>query len=140
LRKWFCSLGLALALTAAAVPASAHDGWSQTNTPIVGMGEVSYVELLLGNHSNHHASYRIEGKWSTQTSKVYVTTPSGQKADISDTLFYTGEEKETEDPGKNNYYVASFSSSKPGAYIISAEGDSVFKNGDNASRTLRSAK
>ncbi|USG63941.1 DUF4198 domain-containing protein [Brevibacillus ruminantium] len=123
-----------------AVPASAHDGWSQTNMPIISSGEVSYVELLLGNHSNNHASYRIDGTWSKDTTKVYVTQPSGSKADISATLFYTGEEKDVTDPGKNNYYVASFSSSAPGAYIISVEGDSIFKNGDVASRTLRSAK
>jgi uncharacterized GH25 family protein len=120
--------------------AAAHDGWSQTNSPIVPVGEVSYVELMLGNHSNHHASYRIEGKWSTETSKVFVTTPSGQKADISGTLFYTGEEQEVKEPGKNNYYVASFSSSTMGAYIVSVEGDSIFKSGDVSSRTLRSAK
>lgn len=123
-----------------AVPVWAHDGWSQTNAPIVAPGEVSYVELLFGNHSNHHASYRIEGKWSIDTTKVYVTTPAGKKSDITSTVFYTGEEKEVNEPGKNNYYVTSFSSSTPGAYIVSVEGDSIFKHGDVASRTLRSAK
>ncbi len=131
--------GLALSISLS-LPAFAHDGWSQTNTPIIASGEVSYVELLLGNHTNEHKSYRIDGKWSTQTSKVYVTSPSGAKTDISDTLFYTGEEKDVTNPGTNNYYVASFSSATPGAYIISVEGDSIFKHGDVASRTLRSAK
>ncbi|WP_134685448.1 DUF4198 domain-containing protein [Brevibacillus migulae] len=129
------SLSLALS-----VPAFAHDGWSQTNAPIIASGEVSYVELLLGNHSNHHASYRIEGKWSTDTSKVFVTTPAGKKSDITATLFYTGEMKETEEPGKNNSYISTFSASQPGAYIISVEGDSIFKSGEVASRTLRNAK
>ncbi|MFY0546260.1 DUF4198 domain-containing protein [Brevibacillus sp. H7] len=139
--KKMSSLLAAMALTfTLAMPVLAHDGWSQTNTPIVAPGEVSYVELLLGNHSNHHGSYRIEGKWSTQTSKVFVSAPNGSKTDISATLFYTGEEKEVAEPGKNNYYVASFSSSSPGAYIVSVEGDSIFKHGDVASRTLRSAK
>ncbi|QQE73176.1 DUF4198 domain-containing protein [Brevibacillus composti] len=123
-----------------ALPVSAHDGWSQTHSPIIAAGEVSYVELLLGNHSNHHASYRIEGRWSTDTTKVYVISPNGSKADITATLFYTGEEQEVAEPGKNNYFVASFSSSQPGAYIVSAEGDSIFKQGETASRTLRSAK
>jgi uncharacterized GH25 family protein len=139
--KKMSSFMAAMALTfTLAIPAMAHDGWSQTNTPIVAPGEVSYVELLLGNHSNHHASYRIDGKWSTESSKVFVSAPNGSKTDISATLFYTGEEKETADPGKNNYYVASFSSSSPGAYIVTVEGDSIFKNGEVASRTLRSAK
>lgn len=140
MRKWVSFAVSSVLLLALAVPVGAHDGWSQTNAPIVSSGEVSYVELLFGNHSNHHASYRIEGRWSIDSTKVYVTTPAGRKADISSTLFYTGEESEVTEPGKNNYYVASFSSSSPGAYIVSAEGDSIFTNGDVSSRTLRSAK
>jgi uncharacterized GH25 family protein len=140
MKKW-TSLVTAVSLTfTLAMPVFAHDGWSQTNAPIIAAGEVSYVELLFGNHSNHHGSYRIEGKWSTDSSKVFVTTPSGSKTDISASLFYTGEEKEVEEPGKNNYYVTTFSASSPGAYIISVEGDSIFKHGEVASRTLRSAK
>ncbi|WP_082393794.1 DUF4198 domain-containing protein [Bacillus sp. JCM 19034] len=120
----------------------AHDGWSQTNSPIIEAGEVSYVELLFGNHSNDHASYRIDGTWNSDNSSVFVTTPTGEKIDISDTLFYTGELSEVDgaQAGVNNYYVASFSSSTPGAYIVSVEGDSIFAHGDEASRTLRNAK
>ncbi|MGE5701172.1 MAG: DUF4198 domain-containing protein [Clostridia bacterium] len=137
---------LASLLTVAALiftltaPALAHDGWSQTNAPIISQGEVSYVELMLGNHSNHHASYRIAGKWSPESSKVYVVSPSGVKADITDTLFYSGEVKEVEQPSNDNFFVASFSASNPGAYIVSVEGDSIFKGAEVASRTLRSAK
>lgn len=123
---------------AMAVPvALAHDGWVQTNTPIVEPGEVSYVELLFGNHSNDHASYRIEGTWNADGTDVHVNTPSGQKVNIADTLFYAGE---TYDGVTNNYYIGSFSSTVPGIYIISAEQDSIFAHGDVASRTLRSAK
>lgn len=128
---------LAFGWTAAA---SAHDGWSQTNTPIVAQGEVSYVELLFGNHSNEHKSYRIAGQWSPDTSRVYVTTPAGRKVDITATRFYTGEAATETEPAVNNGFVASFSASSPGAYIISVEGDSIFKHGEVASRTLRSAK
>lgn len=129
------SLALGLAL-----PTFAHDGWSQTYAPIIASGEVSYIELLYGNHSNEHKSYRIEGSWSPDTTKVFVTTPAGKKNDISPTLFYTGEVGEKEQTGQNNAYLASFSASTPGAYIISVEGDSIFKGADTASRTLRSAK
>lgn len=128
---------LAFGMTTTAL---AHDGWSQTNAPIIAQGEVSYVDLLLGNHSNHHKSYRIAGQWSTDTSKVFVTTPAGKKVDITGTRFYTGEAATDTEPALNNGFIASFSSSSPGAYIISVEGDSVFKHGEVASRTLRSAK
>ncbi|MCI3922744.1 DUF4198 domain-containing protein [Paenibacillus sp. TRM 82003] len=123
-----------------ALTASAHDGWSQVASPIVASGETSYVELLLGNHSNEHKSYRIDGNWNPDTTKAYVVTPTGKKADISGTMFYTGEVSDTDNPRLNNGYVASFSASSPGAYIVSVEGDSIFAHGGVASRTLRSAK
>jgi uncharacterized GH25 family protein len=120
--------------------AFAHDGWSQTNSPIIAPGEVSYVDLLFGNHSNEHKSYRISGQWSKDTSKVYVTSPSGKKVDITSTLFYTGESATETEPAVNNGFVTTFSSSSLGAHIISVEEDSIFKSAAATSRTLRSAK
>jgi uncharacterized GH25 family protein len=127
-------------LLSVSVPVFAHDGWSQTKAPIIAPGEVSYIELLLGNHSNEHKSYRIAGQWSPDSSKVFVTLPSGQKADITSTRFYTGEAATATEPAVNNGFEASFSSSAPGAYIITVEGDSMFKSAASTSRTLRSAK
>jgi uncharacterized GH25 family protein len=135
-------VGAALAAVmtlSAAVPVFAHDGWSQTSAPIVAQGQVSYVELMYGNHSNEHKSYRLEGQWGS-ASKVYVTTPAGVKSDITGTRFYTGEPATETTPALNNYFVATFKSNIPGAYIISTEADSVFKSKETASRTLRSAK
>lgn len=141
LRKSIAGAAIAAVLAiGATVPASAHDGWTQTNTPIAAPGQTTYVELMLGNHSNDHKSYRIAGQWSPDTTKVYVTTPAGVKADITGTRFYAGESATETEPAVNNYFVASFKSAVPGAYIVSAEGDSVFKHGETASRTLRSAK
>lgn len=141
-KKKFAATVLLAVLLTFSVSSSvfAHDGWSQTNAPIIAQGEVSYVDLLLGNHSNEHKSYRIAGQWSTDSSKVYVITPAGKKADITSTRFYTGEAATEEEPAVNNGFIATFSSSSPGAYIITVEGDSIFKHGDVASRTLRSAK
>lgn len=130
----------AVLLLSVSAPAFAHDGWSQTKSPIIAPGEVSYVELLLGNHSNGHKSYRIAGQWSPDSSKVYVTSPAGKKVDITSTRFYTGEAATESEPAVNNGFEASFSSSAPGAYIITVEGDSIFKSATSASRTLRSAK
>jgi uncharacterized GH25 family protein len=118
--------------------AIAHDGWTQTNAPIIEAGEVSYVDILLGNHSNEHRSYRIDGQFSTN-STVNVTTPAGQKVDITSTRFYTGEPDSTNK--LNNGFVASFTASQYGAYIITAESESIRSSaGQPASRTLRNAK
>ncbi|WP_138755274.1 DUF4198 domain-containing protein [Paenibacillus sinopodophylli] len=140
LKKKLVGAALAAVLTlSAAVPAFAHDGWSQTSAPIVAQNQVSYVELMYGNHSNEHKSYRLDGQWGS-SSKVFVTTPAGVKSDITGTRFYTGEPATEETPALNNYFVASFKSNIPGAYIISTEADSVYKGADASSRTLRSAK
>ncbi|TNJ62257.1 DUF4198 domain-containing protein [Paenibacillus hemerocallicola] len=140
-KKTMASTALSAALfMSVSVSAFAHDGWSQTKSPIIAPGEVSYVELLLGNHSNGHKSYRIAGQWSPDSSKVFVTPPSGKKADITSTRFYTGEAATETEPAVNNGFEASFSASAPGAYIITVEGDSMFKSAASASRTLRSAK
>ncbi|RCW47466.1 DUF4198 domain-containing protein [Paenibacillus prosopidis] len=141
LRTKIAGAALAAVLTlGAAVPVFAHDGWTQTSSPIVAAGQVSYVELMLGNHSNEHKSYRIAGQFPVDNSKVYVTTPAGVKSDITGTRFYTGEAATETEPAVNNYFISSFKSAVPGAYIVSAEGDSVFKSSAAASRTLRSAK
>jgi uncharacterized GH25 family protein len=136
-KKKFAAIALVALMTfGITATALAHDGWSQTNTPIIAQGEVSYVDLLFGNHANEHSSYRITGQWSKDTSKVYVTTPVGKKVDITSTMFYTGEAATETAPAVNNGYLATFSSSAPGAYIISVEADSIYKT----TRTLRNAK
>lgn len=139
MKRWFVGGLMILLIIGLGVPVMAHDGWSQVYSPIVEKGEIAYIELLFGNHTNEHASYRVEGKWNTDHSKVFVTVPTGDKIDISGTLFYTGETAEganTETVGINNAYIASFSSSHPGFHIVSVEGDQIF----HESRTLRSAK
>jgi len=139
-KRWIFSAFAAVLTFGLLATAHAHDGWSQVNTPIIAQGEVVYVDLLFGNHSNDHKSYRIAGQWSPDSSNVYVTTPAGRKVDITATRFYTGEAATETEPAVNNGFVASFSASAPGAYIISVEGDSIFRSGETASRTLRSAK
>jgi uncharacterized GH25 family protein len=139
-QKYLVVLLIAVLAMSFSTSAWAHDGWSQTNTPIVAQGETVYIDLLLGNHSNEHRSYRIDGQWSITSSKVYVTNPAGVKTDITSTRFYTGEPATETTPARNNGFIASFSAMSPGAYIISVEGDSVRTSGDVTSRTLRSAK
>ncbi|MEX2461690.1 MAG: DUF4198 domain-containing protein [Paenibacillaceae bacterium] len=139
LKKKIIAVSTAALLTLAmSATAFAHDGWSQTNVPIIAQGEVSYVDLQFGNHSNEHKSYRITGQWNKDTSKVYVTSPSGKKSDITSTRFYTGEAATEKEPAVNNGFVATFSASSPGAYIVSAESNSINKT--SASRSMSSTK
>jgi uncharacterized GH25 family protein len=115
----------------------AHDGWTQTSAPIVETGEVAFVDILMGNHSNEHRSYRIDGQFSTN-SNVFVTTPAGQKVDITSTRFYTGEPDSTNKV--NNGFIASFVAQSPGTYIVTAESDGTRTSSGVTTRTLRNAK
>ncbi|QKS69777.1 DUF4198 domain-containing protein [Paenalkalicoccus suaedae] len=133
MRKRSAALLSAL-LISMTTPALAHEGWTQTHTPIVESGENVYVELFFGNHTNDHASFRIEGTWNADDTDVTVHTPSDEEVDISDTIFYMGES--TELGNANNYHVASFAAIDSGIYTITAERDSLF----GEKRTLRSAK
>ncbi len=116
----------------------AHDGWIQTNSPIVARGETVYVDMLFGNHSQEHRSYRIDGQWPSAA--IFVTDALGRKSDITATRFYTGEPATQSAPARNNGFVASFRTALLGISIISAEADSVYKGATNTTRTLRSAK
>lgn len=121
--------------------AFAHQGFSQTANPIVAIGDHAYTELLFGNHSNEHKSYRIDGNWGSTAHKTYVYTPDGQKLDISETEFYTGEVGPTfANQNKNNSYYVTFASQLPGAYVVNVESDTVYKGSSGAKRTVRSAK
>ncbi|WP_341279489.1 DUF4198 domain-containing protein [Paenibacillus sp. FSL H8-0537] len=138
-KKKLAAAALAAVLTfSVSATVFAHDGWTQTNAPIIAQGEVAYVDMLFGNHSNDHKSYRITGQWGVDSSKVYVTSPAGVKTDITSTRFYTGEAATETEPAVNNGFVASFSAASPGAYIVTGESDSVSTT--SLSRSLRSAK
>lgn len=132
---------LTVTMLIGAIPASAHMGWTQTNTPIVAMGDNAYVELLVGNHTNEHRSYRVDANWGSMKHNTYVFTPSGEKVDISGTEFYTGEnDPSVKNSNINNEYIASFNAQEPGAYIISSQGESIASYSGYPALTKRSAK
>ncbi len=39
--------------------ANAHDGWIQTNTAKVAVGDMCYIDMLFGNHGNTHRDYKV---------------------------------------------------------------------------------
>ncbi len=136
------SLAMVVVITMfSAVPVSAHMGWTQTNSPITAIGESAYVELLVGNHTNEHRSYRVDANWGSMKHSTFVFDPSGNKIDISSTEFYTGEnDPSVKNSNINNEYIASFRANEPGAYIISAQGESVASYSGYPTLTKRSAK
>lgn len=140
-RKAAKLIAILVVVLALAGTAHAHEGWVQAYSPIVGVGEMAYVDMLFGNHSNEHGSYRIAGKWNLKESRVFVTTPDGEKTDITAHAFDTGEDAEEVGPkGVKGYHAVGFTPGQPGLHMVSVEGDSLFKHGETTVRTLRSAK
>ncbi|WP_017185708.1 DUF4198 domain-containing protein [Alkalibacillus haloalkaliphilus] len=139
--KKFISVNVAfLFILLSSITAFGHNGWIESNNPIVELGQNAYVSLYLGNHSDQHTSYRIDRKWGVQDSKVVVKTPSNQEVNITDEFYYMGEVSEVDDDraGLNNFYNGSFTVEEEGLYTVIAKGD--FKYGEQEEATVRTAK
>jgi hypothetical protein len=116
-------------------------GWVQVYAPVVRTGERAYADLLFGNHSREHKSYRLAGKWNMKESQVFLWTPDGQRKDLTSSVFDTGEDAEAVGPkGVKGYFSLSFVPELPGLYLLAVEGDSVAQHAYMRVRTFRSAK
>ncbi|QIA26482.1 DUF4198 domain-containing protein [Thermaerobacter sp. PB12/4term] len=124
-----------------AVPATAHDRWVQPYSPVVTSGQVAYFDIMLGNHSNEHRSYRLAGKPGREGLDVLVIGPDGQRTSLNDTLFDTGEADDTPPAGPKGYLCGSFVPQSEGTYIVAATADAVLQHGDEPPfRSLSLAK
>ncbi|MEX2672138.1 MAG: DUF4198 domain-containing protein, partial [Phycisphaeraceae bacterium] len=87
-RSCFAAL-LMLLLTS---PAFAHDTWVEPHTNLVRVGEVLYVDLMLGNHGNHHRDFKLAGKVDPQHITLERIGPDGQSTDLKPRLCDLGTE------------------------------------------------
>ncbi len=123
-------IGLA-ALLVLAVPASAHDGWIQTNTAKVLVGDMCYIDMLFGNHGNTHRDYKVWGsKWDMTKSTFMLHTPKGEEVDIRERTIDVGMNEQKTVGGVpyrdvNGYLVASFEAEQAGIYIADVRQDTV---------------
>lgn len=119
----------------------AHDAWVQPYAPVVRVGQVAHVDLMLGNHSREHRSYRIAGKLDPDQVSVAVFGPDGAESSLDDALFDAGEADDTPPPGAKGYLSTAFVPVSQGIYVVAAKGDSVLQHGDGPPfRSLRLAK
>ncbi|HEY8450264.1 MAG TPA: DUF4198 domain-containing protein, partial [Bacillota bacterium] len=120
---------------------AAHDAWVQPYASIVRVGQTAYVDLLLGNHSNEHRSYRIAGKLNPDDVRLLVYDPDGAEHSLNAAMFDAGEADATPPAGPKGYLSAAFVPQGPGIYVVAALTDSVLQHGDEPPfRSLRSAK
>ena len=119
----------------------AHDAWVQPYAPVVRIGQPAYVDLMLGNHSREHRSYRIAGKLDPDQVDVAVFGPDGAESSLDDALFDAGEADDVPPAGAKGHLSAAFVPVSQGIYVVAAKGDSVLQHGDGPPfRSLRLAK
>jgi len=121
----------------------AHDGWVQSNSPIVRVGDVAYMDLQFGNHGNMHRDYRLYWKWdaSNPTFSLKVHPPKGAPIDLTSKVTYLGTPPGGT-PQNLGYYVSSFLAEQRGAYITDARQTSILKYAQDPGphRSIKGAK
>lgn len=99
--------------------ATAHDTWVQTNTNLVRMGSTIYIDLMLGNHANHHRDYRLAGKINPEFVTLKAISPDGKSHDLKPGLSDFGSD------AKTGYWIATFKPQAVGLYMIAQTSDQV---------------
>jgi uncharacterized GH25 family protein len=122
-----------LAALAAALPASAHDTWVQTNTNLIRTGDAVHADLMLGNHGNDHRDFKLASKPDLDKATLTVTAPDGKAYDLLPKLADLGYAP------REGFHSAKFAAAKPGLYVVAHTQDKVVNHGKPV-RSVRSAK
>jgi len=123
---------LALAFFGLSVPVFAHDTWVETNTSVYRVGDVTHVDLKLGNHGNDHRDFKLASKLDPATTNFQVVAPDGKRFDLKSDLIDTGMAP------KEGYWTSTFTGSKAGIYCALASSDEVVFYAPE--RSIKSAK
>jgi len=111
---WMIALTLFLSHTVLA-----HDSWVQTNSHVVRVRDTVHVDLMLGNHGNHHRDYRLVGKVALDDATLSVTHHNGTAHDLKPSLIDTASKP------AEGYWTARFRPAEPGVYMVSHTYDRV---------------
>jgi uncharacterized GH25 family protein len=112
--------------------AVAHDTWVQTNTNVVRTGDACHVDLLLGNHGNHHRDFKMAGKASLAHATLAVIAPGGKQYDLRPTL------KDLGYAPNEGFWATRFVAPEPGCYVLAHTLDQVMSYAPV--RAVKSAK
>ena len=111
----------------------AHDTWVQTNSNVIRTGDAVHIDLMLGNHGNHHRDYKLASKISLGGVVLKVRDSEGKSYDLQDRLVDTGYTP------KEGYWTTKFAATKPGLYLVEHSLDKVVSHGKPV-RSIRSGK
>jgi uncharacterized GH25 family protein len=120
------------ALIALESPVSGHDTWVQTNTNVVRVGDNVHVDLMLGNHGNHHRDFKLASKIELAGCSLAIRGPDGKEYDLKDQLVDTGYTP------KEGFWTVRFAAAQPGLYMVAHTSDKVVSYAPV--RSVKSAK
>jgi uncharacterized GH25 family protein len=117
--------------------ALSHDGWVEVSPTIVERGQAVTIDLLQGNHSNEHRSYRIAGKWDAKYTTLMVIDPKGNPDALTDGLVDLGEDDQKVGPkGPKGFFLASFVPRYDGLYLALGRQARTVQQGDGPKLTI----
>ncbi|HEX7011041.1 MAG TPA: DUF4198 domain-containing protein, partial [Phycisphaeraceae bacterium] len=129
IRQYLVSLLFTALLVA---PSLAHDTWVEPNTNLVRVGDVVHVNLMLGNHGNHHRDFKLAGKVDPQHIRLELIEPDGRRTDLKPRLYDLGTES---NPA---YWTVRIQPEQPGVHRVVCLGDEIVHYAPI--RSIKSAK
>lgn len=115
-----------------ASPALTHDTWVETNTNLVRVDDVMHVDLMLGNHGNHHRDFKLAGRVDPQHIRFEWIAPDEQRTDLKPRLHDLGTES---NPA---YWTARLQPDAPGLHRVVCLDDKIVHYAPQ--RSIKSAK
>lgn len=116
----------------ACAPALAHDTWVETNTNVYRVGDVTHIDLKLGNHGNEHRDFKLASVVPLESTQIEVIAPDGKKFDLKPNLTSTAMAP------KEGYWEGDFTNAAPGLYCVHQTSDAVMSYAPE--RAIKSAK
>lgn len=110
----------------------AHDAWVQAHSNLVRVGDAITVDLMMGNHGNHHRDFKLTGKADPASGTLDVIAPDGKAYDVRGDAIDTGYTP------KEGYWTVSFRTGGPGLYLAVHTSDKVVSYAP--ARSIKSAK
>lgn len=105
-------LATLLAVVCFATVASAHDTWVQAGSLVTRHQDVTYVDLMLGNHGNNHRDFKLASKISLAPCTLELIAPDGTRSDLKPKLIDMGSAE------KEGYWSARITPEQTGLYQV----------------------
>jgi len=109
---------------------SAHDTWIMVNSPVVRVGDVTHVDLMLGNHGNEHRDFKLASKISPESWTLDVVSPVKTTVDVKARMTDTGYAP------KEGYWTTRFVAKESGLHVVAHTLDKLH----GTTRAIKSAK